>query len=200
MIAYLKGIITYKSPEFVTIDIGGIGYRVFISLNTFYSLPDINEEVFLYIHTYLREDTIHLYGFISKEEREIFLNLIAISGIGPRLAINILSGIGPKEFERAIYENNIKKIQKIPGIGRKTAERILLEMKHKMKLRKSPDIEKEELFDNSGESIYSLAYSALINLGYKPFEAEKAIATAKKRISGNVSLEELLKESLKVMA
>lgn len=198
MIAYLKGILSGKSPSSITVDINGVGYDLTISLNTFYSLPDPGKEILIYTYPYIREETLQLYGFRTMEEKKAFLDLISISGIGPKVALAILSGITPDELARAVYEHNAKRLQKIPGVGRKTAERIILELKHKMKI---PEYEPDgRLMDAGEESPYAIALTALLHLGYSSHEAEKALAIAKKVTGETTSVEELLKASLKVMA
>ena len=126
MIAYIEGKLKYKSPEYVIIDVGGIGYQVYISLNTFCELPEPGERTSLNIHTHVREDALDLFGFNSLDEKGVFLKLVGINGIGPRLAINILSGITPGELEEAVYRNNLRKLQSVPGVGKKIAQRIIL--------------------------------------------------------------------------
>ncbi|MCX7821924.1 MAG: Holliday junction branch migration protein RuvA [Syntrophobacterales bacterium] len=198
MIAYLKGILANKAPSSIIVDVNGVGYDLAISLNTFYSLPDPGKEILVYTYTHLREDMLQLYGFKTMEEKRAFIDLISISGIGPRLAIAILSGIVPSELAQAVYEHNVKRLQKIPGVGKRTAERIILEMKHKMKI---PETRFEsEIGDLTEESPYTIALTALTHLGYSLNEAERALAVAKKLIGEKVSVEELLKASLRVMA
>lgn len=197
MIGYIKGRLLSKAPDSILVDIGGVGYEVYVSLNTFYELPSVGSEVELFVHTYVREDTFQLYGFISREEKMTFLDLITISGVGPRVAIQILSGITPSELKQTVVEHNVKRLQKIPGIGKKTAERILLELKHKFKsLRK--DVSTEEYPDFTGDSVFGNAVSALVNLGYKPHEAKKAVSRAMERLDGS-KLEDVLKEALRTM-
>ncbi len=199
MIAYLRGTLASKAQNSIVIDIHGVGYGLTISLHTFYSLPEISQEVRLYTYPYVREETIQLYGFHSMEEKRIFLHLITISGIGPKLALTILSGIAPHEFTQAIDEHNVTRLQKIPGVGRKTAERIVLEMKHKLKLT-APEAEPVGLPPGGEESPYSVALTALMNLGYRQQEATQALTTAQKKVGTGASVEELLRESLRAMA
>lgn len=197
MIAYLKGILANKSPSYVVVDVNGVGYGVAVSLNTFYSLPETGKEVLLHTHTYLREEELHLYGFKTTEEKKAFLDLISISGIGPRLALTILSGIAPDELVRAVYEHNSKRLQRIPGVGKKMAERIILELKHRIKV---PDTQIQSEFMDVGEdSPYGVALAALIHLGYSSQEAERALSSAKKRVGETASVEELLRASLQTM-
>ncbi len=131
MIALVRGTLAYKSSNHVIIDVGGVGYRLFISLSTFYSLPETGE-VSLFTHTHVREDALLLYGFMSLEEKDLFVILIGISGIGPKVAINILSHIPAGDLKRAIATGDIKRLTGLPGIGKKTAERLVLELKDKI--------------------------------------------------------------------
>lgn len=200
MIGHLRGKLIYRSTEFLVIEVNnGIGYRVFVPLSTFYGLPDVDESVFLKICTILREDHIHLYGFLTEEERLAFEYLIGISGIGPKLAKNILSGIAPKELGDAILNKDLTRLKAIPGVGRKTAERILIELRDKsFKLNGLPI--KEQKGKRAVAPVAEDVLSALINLGYKRELAERAV----KKICGTGfplnSLEELLKLSLKELA
>lgn len=198
MIAYLKGILASKSPSSIIVDVNGVGYDVAISLHTFYSLPDPGKDVFVHTYTYVREDTLQLYGFCTLEEKKAFIDLISITGVGPKIALAILSGVAPHELARSVYEHNVKRLQKIPGVGKKTAERIILEMKHKMKL---PEVRTEsEVTAITEDSPYTIALTALIHLGYSSHEAEKALAAARKNVGETASVEELLKASLRAMA
>jgi Holliday junction DNA helicase RuvA len=198
MIAYVKGTLAFKTPSSVVVDVNGVGYDIAISLNTFYGLPELGQEVLIYTYTHVREDLLQLYGFKTLEEKKAFLDLIAINGVGPKLALAILSGIAPDELVRAVYEHNVGRLQKIPGVGKKTAERILLEMKHRLK---PPEIQScGDIPDLGEESPYGTAFAALIHLGYKPQEAEKALAAAKKKVGEMASVEEILRASLQAMA
>ncbi len=197
MIAYLKGKLFLKTPDHIIIDTGGIGYEVYVSLNTFYSLPSVGSDVSLHIYTYVREDTLQLYGFHTGEEKSAFLDLIGIGGVGPRVAMQILSGISPSELRQVVADYDVKRLKRIPGIGKKTAERILLELKHKFKVVHKEDVTFEEasLTDNS---VFRDAVSALVNLGYRPNEAKKAVHSAVKKL-GDAKLEDVLREALKTM-
>ncbi|MBW1976140.1 MAG: Holliday junction branch migration protein RuvA [Deltaproteobacteria bacterium] len=197
MIAYLRGLILHKSPEYMIVDVGGVGYQVYVSLNTFYELPDPGQEVNLYIYTHVREDSIQLYGFASKEEKATFIDLMTVSGVGPRMAIQILSGISPSELRRTVFDNDVKRLQKIPGVGKKTAERIILEMRHKLKRAGAETA--GDRFPSAEPSIWSDALSALVNLGYKPAEAQKSLSQARERLGDEITLENLLREALRTM-
>jgi Holliday junction DNA helicase RuvA len=197
MIAYLKGILPIKAPSSAAVDVNGVGYGFAISLNTFYSLAEPGKEVLLHTYAYIREEELQLYGFRTMEEKKAFIDLISISGIGPKLALTILSGIAPDELTRAVYEHNTRRLQRIPGVGKKTAERIILELKHRIKI---PDAQPQgEFVDIGEESPYTVALAALVHLGYSSQEAERALAGAKKRVGETASVEELLKASLQIM-
>ena len=132
MIAQIHGTLAQKIPGEIIVDVGGVGYQIFIPLNVFYQLPEINAPVSLQIHTHVREDALQLFGFRDFPEKQIFLLLIGVSGIGPKLAINILSGIPAEELARALREGDQPRLIAIPGVGRKLAERMIVELKDKL--------------------------------------------------------------------
>ncbi len=198
MIGYLEGKLRQKSPDYILLDVNGVGYFVQVPLSTFYDLPGIGETASLYVHTHVREDALQLYGFRTNEEKETFLHLIAVNGVGPRLAVNILSGIQPSELHQAVRNQDRKRLQSIPGVGKKTAERILLELRDRLKLGSESDGAPEPAV--LPEDTYSDALSALLNLGYRPTEAGKALGLAQKRLGAGHPLEALLKEALRTLA
>lgn len=199
MIARLSGKLIHKSPEYSIIDVGGVGYQVYTPFSTFYELPEIDIQVTLHTYTNVREDALQLFGFLSTDEKEIFQILISVSGIGPKLAVNILSGITPEELKSAISNGNLARLTAIPGIGKKTAERMVLELKDKvLKLHKAeaaapskPLISTDELLED--------AVSALVNLGYKRPQAEAALDKVKKE-KPDMDIEGLIKGALKILA
>ena len=193
MIAYLKGNMIQKSPNQVILDIGGVGYRAWIPLSTYLKLGDINETVELFIYTHVTDNSLSLYGFSTEDEREIFLKLISISGIGPKLALNILSGIGASDLEDAIRRRDVIRISLIPGIGKKTALRIALELQEKLE-------EKEKVLEVKGFKEKEDLISALMNLGFKRKEVERIVEETIKAFSPEAGFEKLLRESLKRMA
>jgi Holliday junction DNA helicase RuvA len=200
MIAHIQGLLHFKSPEYLVIDVDGIGYQVHVPLSTFYDLPQVGSTVSLHIHTHVREDALQLYGFQSPEEKALFVRLMSISGIGPRLAVNILSGISPAELVESLGQNNLTRLISIPGVGRKTAERIMLELRDKLTtLAPSHDVT-APVKTAADEAMNDDALSALLNLGYKKGVAQQAIENARKRLEGEITLEILLKESLRAMA
>ncbi|SMC16784.1 Holliday junction DNA helicase subunit RuvA [Desulfacinum hydrothermale DSM 13146] len=199
MIAHLEGILRHKAPDHVIVDVHGVGYRVQVPLSTFYHLPETGAAASLHVHTHVREDALQLFGFHTAEEKEMFTVLIAISGVGPRLALTILSGIQPDELRRVVQFQERQRLQKIPGIGKKTAERILLELKDRLKLQ-VPEREAPPAPSPPGDDGYADALSALVNLGYRPTEAAKALKEARKALAdreGTPSLEVLLREAFR---
>ena len=200
MIAHIQGFLHFKSPEYLVIDVDGIGYQVHVPLSTFYDLPQVGSTVSLHIHTHVREDAFQLYGFRSPEEKVIFVRLISISGIGPRLAVNILSGISPAELVESLSQNNLARLISIPGVGRKTAERIMVELRDKVSsLVPSHDVT-VPVKTAADEAVIEDALSALLNLGYKKGVAQRAVENARQRLEGEITLESLLKESLRALA
>lgn len=202
MIAYIEGKLRFKSPEYIIVDVGGVGYQLYISLNTFYELPEQGKITSLNVYTHVREDSLDLFGFISMEEKKIFLKLVTINGIGPRLALNILSGITPSELEEAVYKGNVKRLQRVPGVGKKIAERMVLELRDKLDLREREKADTRLPVIMESEGMESDAILALLSLGYKPAEAEKAVNLAISEIGENpdLTLEILLKNALKFLA
>jgi Holliday junction DNA helicase RuvA len=192
MIGYLEGELLSKTPVLVLVKVGGVGYQVAVSLATFYALPDPPARVALQIHTRIQDDALNLYGFHTLDEKELFLRLINIPRVGPRIALNILSGISPEEFRQALAQGDMKRLAGIPGVGRKTAERILLELKGQLPaaVPVPPGA--------TADRLYQDALSALINLGYHRNMAEKALDGA--RAAGAATLEDLLRQGLRLLA
>jgi Holliday junction DNA helicase RuvA len=199
MIAHLSGQLFSKTTQSVLIDAGGIGYEVFVPLSTFYNLPEKDERVSLYIYTHVREDALLLFGFHSQLEKKLFLMLISVSGIGPKLAVNILSGIGPEELLGAMAMGDAARLRAIPGVGKKTAERIALELKDAASKIERPEASPAPVLEAVDKSIVDDAYSAFLNLGYPAKSAKGAIEKARPLVS-EMSLEGLIKEALRVLA
>ena len=200
MIAYLSGTLLSKNPQSLVVDINGVGYQIFIPLSTFYQLPDEMEKVGLHVYTHVREDTLQLFGFQTETEKEVFLLLISVSGIGPKVALNILSGMGFKELLSAIVRADSEKISSIPGVGKKTSQRITLELKEKAsKLAEGIEVALEQKVEVRDKEIYEDALSALINLGYASKAAKRAIEIALGR-DQEMNIETLLKEALRNLA
>lgn len=186
MIASLKGRLISKKPDHLIVDVGGVGYHVNVPLTLASSLPDEHKDIFLYIYTHVREDTIQLYGFQTEDEKRIFTTLLGISGIGPRLAMNILSTVSADKFYAAVDSEDVAFLCRVPGLGKKTAHRLILELKDNL-----PSIQKKT------DAVYDDTLSALVNLGYKKNIAQEALDKAYK--SGFKDIESLLKESLKYL-
>lgn len=200
MIAFLTGRLAFKAPTHLTLDVQGVGYEVHIPLSTYYALPNLEEVAALNIYTHLREDAIQLFGFISRSEKEAFLLLTTVSGIGPKLALGVLSGLPLNELIRAIQSEDVEKLGTIPGIGKKTAARIALELKEKFaKIHASLTATmKEEPAVSAG--LYDDALSALVNLGYRPQDVKDALKTVSKTAESQAGLKELIREGLKELA
>ena len=193
MIAYLKGILIQKNPNQLILDTGGVGYCIYIPLSTYLKLGDINETTELYIHTHMTDNSLSLFGFTHEEEKEIFLKLISISGIGPKIALSILSGIGVTDLEEAIRQSDVARISLIPGIGKKTAMRITLELQEKLE-------EREKVLEIKDFQEKEDLISALINLGFKRKEVERIVEENIKSLTVGAGFEKLLRESLKRLA
>lgn len=198
MIAHLTGKLAHKSPLYIIIDVNGVGYQVFTSLTTFYGLPGPGNPVSLSIHTHLREESLKLFGFLTREEHQVFEKLISINKVGPKLALTILSGMPTGELLRTIMDHDVARLSTIPGIGRKTAERLALEMKDKLG---DLPLESEAGHTGTGTRLMDDALSALLNLGYKKAEAEKVLGPMAKTKNGKeFTLEELIRESLNLLS
>ena len=176
MIAHLRGKLLAKHPNQAIVETGGVGYDVTISVPTFSDLPGVGGEVALHIHTHVREDTIALYGFLRSAEKTLFEKLITVSGIGPKLAVTILSGMAADEMVQAIRSNDIARLTRIPGIGKKTAERMVLELRDKLAFEKVGEMAAAAALNPIEEDVLS----ALVNLGYQRAAAEKALAAVSK--------------------
>ena len=195
MIAHLRGKLLAKHPNQAIVETCGVGYDVTISIPTFSDLPGVGGDVALHIHTHVREDMIALYGFLQRAEKKLFEKLITVSGIGPKLAITILSGMAADEMVNAIRGNDIARLTRIPGIGKKTAERMVLELRDKLMGEKAGEISMAPNITPIEEDVIS----ALVNLGYQRPAAEKALASAS-RSGASGPFESLFRESLAVLS
>ncbi len=192
MIAHLRGRLVAKHPNQAIVDCAGVGYDVAISVPTFSDLPNVGAEVSLFIHTHVREDALALYGFLRAEEKSLFEKLIGVSGIGPKLAITILSGMAAEEMVSAIRGNDIARLTRIPGIGKKTAERMVLELRDKLDAFAAAPV-------RAASPVEDDVLSALLNLGYQRTAAEKAVSAAAGANGKSASFETLFKQALSAM-
>lgn len=206
MIAHLSGTLLSKQATSAIIDVGGVGYDVAIPLSTFYELGEIGEPVQLRVYTHVREDALQLYGFKTARERELFLQLISVNGVGPSLAIKLLSGMNADEMIASIRTNNLVRLVAIPGVGRKTAERLVVDLRDKIAALSSPALEEEfaakaavEGAPTTTEAMRDDAMSALANLGYQRSAVEKAVKNAIDE-GGELSVEVILRRSLRSLA
>ena len=196
MIATLHGVLTEKKPSRLVVDVGGVGYEVNVPLSTFYALRETGTEVDLRIHTHVRQETLSLFGFATQLEVDLFERLITISGVGPRLALAVLSGLEPPDLLRAIQGSDIVRLQGIPGVGKKTAERISLELKDKLSANAAHEGATTDLVN--AEGVRNDVMSALLNLGYHRPLAERAVNEV---LTGELgSFEEALRQALRELA
>jgi len=205
MIAHLSGTLLSKQATSVIVDVSGVGYEVNIPLSTFYELEDTGANVQLRIYTHVKEDALQLYGFKTARERELFINFISVSGIGPKLGIALLSGMSADELIASIKTNNLARLTLIPGVGRKTAERLIVDLREKMTALAAAQIEEraggkpEAVSASPEDNARSDALSALLNLGYQRSSAEKAIDAALSE-GGEMTVESVLRRGLRKLA
>jgi Holliday junction DNA helicase RuvA len=201
LIAFLRGNILEKHPNRVVVDVNGVGYEVFVPLSTFYGLGDPGAAIGVRIHTHVREDQFVLFGFATLLEQELFERLISVSGIGPKLALAVLSGIEPPELIRAIERGDVARLTAIPGVGKKTSERIVLELKDRLPRAHAVAIAAGDAVPDT-PVVRDDVVSALVNLGYHRPLAEKAADAALKTIGSTAdrSFERLLKQALRDVA
>jgi Holliday junction DNA helicase RuvA len=196
MIGQLRGRLAEKRPNQVLVDVGGVGYMVLVPLSTFAALGELHTEVTLLIHTHVREDALSLYGFVSSREKHLFELLLSASGVGPSLALKILSGMSVDELVPAIRGSDLARLTKIPGVGRKTAERMVVELKDKLE---AVVVEAERPAASSPAGVEADVGSALVNLGYEARVAEKAVEEARQE-SGTANFEKLLRAALQALS
>ncbi len=197
MIAHLKGQLIQKSPVSLVVDVQDVGYEVFIPLTVYYELPECGTAISLYIHTRIREDSLKLFGFIKEADKQMFELLTRISKVGPKIALAILSGMTGQDLTQAVFNHDITTLSTIPGVGRKTAERLALELKDKLsELNLQPET---ATVNAPGNGLKDDAVSALVNLGYKKAQAEQALKKVW-RDEAKPSLEELIRDSLNCLS
>ncbi len=196
MIGFLRGILVYKAPPFLVLDVQGVGYEVEAPMTTFYDLPAINQEIKLHTHLVVREDAHILFGFSNEPDRALFRTLIKVNGVGPKLALTILSGQSAEEFHRCIHDNDTQALVRLPGVGKKTAERLIIEMRDRL-----PDLGDMVSTDTVGTSQTSRsmtspkqeAVNALCSLGYKPLDASQMVQNIS--VDGK-SCEDIIRQAL----
>lgn len=188
MIGSLRGRLAVKRPEMVVVDVSGVGYQVSVPLSLLSQLPPEGETVFLHIYTHVREDAIQLFGFAHEDEKKIFTTLLTVSGVGPKMALNVLSGLSRDDFIRALDTEDVAMLCRIPGLGKKTAHRLILELREKLPTAAS----------SAGDRVFDDTLSALVNLGYKRNIAQEFLERAYQQ--GFSDIESLLRETLRLMA
>ena len=199
MIGHLRGRLGDKQPDRIVVDVNGVGYELHVPLSTFYVLGEQGAEVSLRVHTHVREDTLALFGFATPLELRIFERLIAVSGVGPRLALAVLSGIEPPDFVRAVKHGDVARLTRIPGVGKKTAERIGLELQDRLADAGHEPAGDEGSGTAGGDSDHGAdVLSALLNLGYHHAAAERALEAARR--SGAAGFEQTLRQALRELA
>ena len=194
MIGFLRGRVFDKQPNRVTVDVQGVGYELIVPLSTYYEIGDEGSDVALRVHTHVREDAIQLFGFLTDLERQLFERLIGVSGIGPKLAVAVLSGIEPRDFVGAVARGDLVRLTRVPGIGKKTAERMVLELKDRLQSLYAPVEEPDAVAGD--DRMRTDLVSALQNLGYHRPQAEKAIETTL-AASPELTFEQALKSALR---
>ena len=196
MIAFLRGRVLDKHPNKLIVDVHGVGYELHVPLSTYYDVGDEGSDVALRVHTHVREDALQLYGFLTAIEQQVFERLIGISGIGPKLAIGVLSGIEPRELIAAVQRADVARLTAIPGIGKKTAERIVLELKDRLQQFAGAPSEAAASVASPADRLRDDLVSALVNLGYHRPQAEKTVESTLKS-AGDLEFEQALRRVLK---
>lgn len=201
MIAHISGKLIQKQPNSIIVDVGGVGYELNVPLSTFYELGEVGASVGLRVHTHVREDALQLFGFRTEAEKKLFLLLNSVSGIGPKLAITVLSGLSAEELIQAIRAGNLAKLTSIPGVGKKTAERMLVELKDKVAAILPPGLEDSTtaVIAQTGDAMREDVISALVNLGYVRAQAEKAVGSVLKE-TPDANFTTALRQSLRMLA
>lgn len=197
MIAQIRGRLAVKEPHRVVVDVNGVGYLVFVPLSTFYRLPEVPGEVFLHTHTHVRDDAIQLFGFHTQEEQALFELLQGVAGIGPRLATNILSGISVEELVPALSEGDLARLRAVPGVGRKLAERLVVELREKVATLRRPQQPVPTTARGPEDRAVDDVVSALVNLGWNRKDAAKIAEAARKELGPSAEFEALVKAALR---
>jgi Holliday junction DNA helicase RuvA len=200
MIASLTGRLAFKAPAHLVLDVHGVGYEVFIPLSTYYGLPNLNESTSLSVHTHVREDAIQLFGFLTSQEKDAFVLLTSVSGVGPKLALSVLSALPVSDLVSAIQSGDVERLTTVPGIGNKSASRLVLELKDKVEKLHPGLVSASEVPRHGHEATFDDALSALVNLGYRPQDAKEALKQVKKSNAESIVLKDMIRESLKELA
>jgi Holliday junction DNA helicase RuvA len=200
LIAFLQGVLAFKSPERVEVDVDGVGYELAVSQRTFQTLPAVGQTLLLKTYLHVREDILQLYGFERDSEKQAFLLLLAVSGIGPKAALNILSAFSPDKLYQAIVNEDLAALRTAPGIGQKTAQHMILELRDKVTKLSSAGVLVEEISMGAETKNLSDAIQAMLALGYSASESRRAVLTAVQALGQKPSVEEILKSSLKSVA
>lgn len=200
MIASLTGRLAFKAPTYLVLDVHGVGYEVFIPLSTYYGLPNLSENTSLSVHTHVREDAIQFFGFLTSQEKDAFVLLTSVSGVGPKLALSVLSALPVSDLVSAIQSEDVGKLTTVPGIGNKSASRLVLELKDKVGKLYPALAPASDLPRQGEDATFDDALSALVNLGYRPQDAKEALKQVKKSNAAPIVLKEMIRESLKELA
>jgi Holliday junction DNA helicase RuvA len=200
MIALLTGRLALKAPSHLALDVQGVGYEVFIPLSTYYNLPNVQDSLTLSIHTHVREDAIQLFGFSTPQEKDAFVLLLSVSGIGPKSALGILSALPVSDLVSAIQSGDVEKLETVPGIGKKSAGRLVLELKDKLTKLHPALVPSDAQLLKGRDVEFDDALSALTNLGYRTSDAKEALKAVQQVRPGPLTLQELIRESLKKLA
>ncbi len=200
MIASLTGRLAFKAPTHLVLDVHGVGYEVFIPLSTYYGLPNLSDSISLSVHTHVREDAIQLFGFLTSQEKDAFVLLTSVSGVGPKLALSVLSALPVSSLVSAIQSGDVEKLTTVPGIGNKSASRLVLELKDKVEKLHPGLASASEVPRQGQDATFDDALSALVNLGYRPQDAKDALKQVKKSNAESLVLKDMIRESLKELA
>ena len=200
MIASLTGQLAFKAPTHLVLDVHGVGYEVLIPLSTYYGLPNLGESTSLSVHTHVREDAIQLFGFLTSQEKDAFVLLTSVSGVGPKLGLSLLSALPVPALVLAIQSGDVEKLTTVPGIGTKSAGRLVLELKDKVEKLHTGAASAREGLRQGQDATFDDALSALVNLGYRPQDAKEALKQVKTSNAESMVLKDMIRESLKELA
>jgi holliday junction DNA helicase RuvA len=200
MIASLTGRLAFKAPTQLVLDVHGVGYEVFIPLSTYFGLPNLSENASLSVYTHVREDAISLFGFLTSQEKDAFVLLTSVSGVGPKLALSVLSALPVSDLVSAIQSADVEKLTSVPGIGNKSASRLVLELKDKVSKLYHGPASASDRSRQGQDANFDDALSALVNLGYRPQDAKEALKQVKKSHTESMMLQDMIRESLKELA